>query len=291
MKILITGINSFIGTNFKVFSKFKDVRELSFVSVKPEVTDFNTFDVILHLAAIVHQDSKIPENEYFRINRDLTLNLAQKAKRAGVNQFIFLSTIKVFGSKNSLNDTWNEDSICKPGGPYGKSKYEAEVELRKLETPEFAVSIIRTPIVYGPGVKANFLHLVKLVEKFPVLPFAGINNNRHFTYIENLVGFLDRIIETRSSGTFITMDPAGISTSTLVTCLAQYLNPGFINIKLPKILLKTGNLFITAKTERLFGSFYLNNTATKRQLNYEPLFTSEEGLKRFSEFHIRMKPK
>ena len=289
MKILITGTKSFIGTNFRRYSKFRNVTELSFLNVEPIETDFDGYNIILHLAAIVHQDKKIPESEYLKVNRDLTSDLAQKAKKAGVGQFIFMSTSKVYGNKINSAGPWKEDTACYPDDPYGKSKYEAEQELKRLETHDFTVSIIRTPVVYGPGVKANFLQLTKLIEKSPFLPFAGINNNRHFTYIENLIGFIDRIIETRASGTFITMDPSGISTSDLVLKIAQKLNPTLINFKLPKTLLNTVSFMIPLKTESLFGSFLLDNAKTRNVLNYEPPFTSEEGIKKFCDYYFRSK--
>ncbi len=223
-KILITGANSFIGKNFMRFSKFAEVEEVSLIELNPEDIDFSKYDIILHLAAIVHRSKKNHDAEYFSVNRDLSINVAKQAKAAGVRQFIFLSTMKVYGKFNPGIDLWNEDSPCFPEDSYGLSKYEAELGLKKLEDPNFTVSIIRTPIVYGPGVTANILKLIKLIERFPILPFKKVGNNRHYTYVENLVGFIDRIIEIKASGIFIAMDDEGLSTNDLVILLSTYLH-------------------------------------------------------------------
>ena len=105
--------------------------------------------------------------------------------------------MKVYGKFVQGSDPWNEDSYCHPEDAYGKSKYEAELALRKLEDLGFTVSIVRTPIVYGPGVKANMLRLIRLIEKVPVLPFKNVNNSRCYTYSGNLIGYIDRIIEIK----------------------------------------------------------------------------------------------
>ncbi|MCX6254225.1 MAG: NAD-dependent epimerase/dehydratase family protein, partial [Bacteroidia bacterium] len=201
-KILITGSNSFVGTNFRKFSQYKEIDEISLFNNNPEDIDFSRYDVVLHLAAIVHQSKKIPESEYFNVNRDLCLRIAENAKKAGIKQFVFLSTLKVYGDFVPDLDLRNENSRCFPNDAYGKSKYEAEIGLKKFEDVNFTVSIIRTPLVYGEGVRANMLSIIKLVDSFPLLPFGKISNKRNFTYIENLVGFIDRIIEKKASGTF-----------------------------------------------------------------------------------------
>ena len=277
-RILITGTHSFIGTNFRELSKNQNVKEVSMKENQAEEVDFNSIDIVLHLAAIVHQSKKISDQEYFRVNRDLCVSVAREAKKAGVAHFIFLSTIKVYGNCIQGADPWNEDSICYPDDAYGRSKYEAELELRKLESPEFKVAIIRTPIVYGPGVTANILKLIRLVKKFPILPFRDVNNNRHYTYVGNLIGFIDKIIEIRASGTFIVMDDSPISTTNLVKTLAHFLRKKIFLFRVPKLIIMAGIKLRPAIFDRLYGSFYLDNSKTKKDLKYNPPFTSEEGL-------------
>jgi len=279
-RVLLTGTNSYIGTNYRKFSQQKDIEEVSLIENDPEEIDFSNYDVILHLAAIVHQSKKIPESEYFKINRDLCLKTAIKARNDGVRQFIFLSTLKVYGGFNNDNSVRNEDSPCFPDDNYGKSKYEAELELRKLENKKFKVSVIRTPLVYGEGVRANMLRLIKLVDRLRFLPFGCIDNRRNLTYIENLTGFIDRVIETGKSGVFVVMDEGAISTTKLVRLLARDLNRNICLFKLPEFIVRIGYLLKPDTFKSLFGSLEVNNDKTKVILNYKPPLTTEEGLRR-----------
>ncbi|TAL67199.1 MAG: NAD-dependent epimerase/dehydratase family protein [Bacteroidetes bacterium] len=277
-RILIIGANSFIGTNFRKSSVCSEINEVSLLENRPEDINFENVDVVLHLAALVHQSKKIKSEEYYSVNRDLPVKVAELAKHTGVKQFIFLSTVKVYGKYVRGSEPWNEDSECHPDDAYGKSKYDAELGLRKLETPDFLVSIIRTPIVYGPGVMANILKLVKLVDRVPILPFKSVNNNRHYTFVGNLVGFIDRIIENRASGTFIAMDEVPLSTSSLVLSLSTFLNRKVLLFRVPGFLLAAGIKLKPTIFDRLYGSFYLDNTKTKESLGFYPPFSSDEGL-------------
>ena len=290
-RILITGTQSFIGTNFRKLSRNQNIREVSLKEKLSETIDFKQFDIILHLAAIVHQSKKIPQQEYFAVNRDLCVSVAREAKNAGVKHFIFLSTIKVYGTFSQGSEPWNEDSICHPDDSYGRSKYEAELELGKLDSPEFKVAIIRTPIVYGAGVSANILKLIKLIEKFPFLPFRDVNNNRHYTYVGNLIGFIDKIIEIRASGTFIVMDDSPISTTNLVQTLAHFLHRKLFLFRVPKLIIMAGIRLRPAIFDRLYGSFYLDNSKTKKELDYTPPFTSEDGLSNMISAYISSRTK
>jgi nucleoside-diphosphate-sugar epimerase len=289
IRILVTGRDSFIGKNFRRFSKYRNIEEISVRNSTGRDIDFHNYDVVLHLAAIVHRDKKIPENEYFKINRDLSLNIAQHAKESGIKHFIFMSTTKVYGNFVPGSDPWKEDSPCCPDEPYGRSKYEAEIGLGKLASPDFKVTVIRTPVVYGPEVKANIFKLIRLIEKVPLLPFAGINNNRHFTYVENLTGFIDRIIETGISGTFMAMDDKGISTTRLVKNLSEYMNRKILLVKLPDIFIKTGYLLMPDYFDRLYSSFFIDNSKTREILDYSPVYSFEEGLQKTILFYKEQK--
>jgi nucleoside-diphosphate-sugar epimerase len=288
-KVLITGSNSFVGTNFRRFSQYNDIAEVSLLNNRPEDIEFNKYDIVLHLTAIVHQSKKIKEQEYYLINRDLCLRVAELARRAGVKQFIFLSTVKVYGKFVQGYDPWNEDSDCHPEDAYGKSKYEAELALRKLEDSGFTVSIVRTPIVYGPGVKANMLRLITLIEKVPVLPFKNVNNSRCYTYSGNLVGFIDRIIEIKASGTFLVMDDSSVSTTSLVTFMAKFLGKRIVLYKVPELFVRFLLSVKPGAFDRLYGSFYLNNNKTKEFLKYKPLFSTEEGIGKMISSYLESK--
>jgi nucleoside-diphosphate-sugar epimerase len=276
--VLITGANSFVGTNYRLFSKFSQVREICLIENTPDDIDFTGVDVVLHVAAIVHQTKGIPESEYYRVNRDLCLEVAKKAKKNGVKQFVFLSTIKVYGNFQAGSLPWKEDSSCNPIDSYGKSKYQAEGELNKLANQEFTISIVRTPLVYGPGVRANMQNLINLVKRFPVLPFGRINNKRCFTYVRNLVELLDNLIDRRASGVFIAMDEVSLSTTEMVMIISEALNKKRVLFMIPRFLVKLGLLVIPNIFDRLFNSFELDNLHTRNVLDYWPSYTSKEGI-------------
>ncbi|MBK7627785.1 MAG: NAD-dependent epimerase/dehydratase family protein [Bacteroidales bacterium] len=265
------------------------MEEVSLLERKPEDINFNQFTSIIHLAAIVHQTKKISENVYFEINRDLCLKVAENAKKAGVKQFVFLSTVKVYGDNQGSPKPINEDSPCIPDDSYGKSKLEAELGLRKLEDENFTVSVIRTPLVYGAGVKANMLSIMKLCERLPILPFGKVDNKRSFTFVENLVAYIDCIIEKRVSGLFIAKDKDSISTSELVKLISKYLRKKVILIKVPEIFLKIGNLFFPQILSRLYGSLEFDNSKTLELLDFNPPYSTEEGIERMVDSYIAQK--
>lgn len=290
-RILITGTNSFIGTNFCKTSVYQDYSVISLRKNEISEIDFSHFDVVLHLAAIVHQANNADNKKYFRVNKDLTLILALRAKNAGVKHFIFMSTVKVYGKFQGNSEAWNEESSCNPDDAYGKSKYEAEIDLRKLENNNFIVSIIRTPIVYGPGVGANILKLIRLIDYFPFLPFKNANNNRHFTFVDNLIGFIDRIIELTPSGTFIVMDREPLSTKDLVLRLSALMKKKIYLFQLPCFVIRFGIIAFPRVFDRLYNSFYLDNSKTLEILNYSPPFTSEQGFSKLISSYYRKNAK
>lgn len=287
-RILITGAGSFIGANFIKYSAHKHITEISLKEVSPAKIDFRDIDVVIHLAAIVHQSKKINEQEYNRVNRDLCLEVAENAKKAGVRQFIFLSTLKVYGNEHA-DGLRNENSKCYPDDFYGKSKYAAEIGLSLLADNEFIVSIIRTPLVYGEGVKANMISLIKLVDTFSVLPFARINNRRNFTFSENLVGYIDRIIEKQAPGVFITMDNEALSTTELVNSISESLGKKVTLLKIPSFILYLNRIFLPKTFNRLFGSMEFDNDKTRKLLDYEAPFSTREGIKKTVDFYLKSK--
>ncbi|MCU0460402.1 MAG: NAD-dependent epimerase/dehydratase family protein [Bacteroidales bacterium] len=279
-KILITGSQSFVGTNYIRYSKFRNIDEVSLFENTPNEIDYKSYDVVIHLVAIVHQTRRANDSEYFKINRDLCIEVAKEAKRAGVKQFLFLSTVKVYGSFHSNSEPWNESSACFPEDAYGKSKYEAEKILRTLEDENFTVSIIRTPLVYGEGVRANMKSIIKLVEKSIILPFKDIRNKRNFTSAENLVAFIDRIIDLNASGTFIAMDKIAISTTDLVKMISENLGRKIYLFRTPNFIIKIGMIIMPSFFERLYGSYEMDNSDTLRILGFEPPFTTQESIKK-----------
>lgn len=276
-KLLITGSSGFVGSYF--LNKYKDkynIQKFSFLHDDLRTLDMTAVDVVVHLSALVHQMGGASKDEYERINVTQTLELAKNAKEAGVKQFVFMSTVKVYGEETV--DVYTEDSKCYPEDEYGKSKLKAELELLKLEAEDFVVSIVRTPIVYGYGVKANIKNLVSLVKKVPVLPFASIENKRSMVYIGNLCHLVDVVIEQEKSGVFIASDDEPLSTTRLVELIAKNLYKNIYLIKIPlfEALLK---LFKPSFHKRLYGSLEVDNPLTKERLNLKNPYSVEEGLK------------
>lgn len=278
-RILITGTNSFVGTNIIRYSKYREIDEISLFDHKPEEIDFSKYDIVIHLVAIVHQKISIPEKEYMKINRDLCLDTAKNAKKGGVKQFIFLSSVKVYGKYIHGKGAWNEFSECHPDDSYGISKYEAEKGLRQLEDKNFRVSIVRTPLVYGDGVRANMLSIIKLIKTIRILPFKNIRNKRNFSCAQNLAAFIDRIIERNSSGTFIAMDKEAISTTELTEIISDTLKIKVILFKIPDPFIELAMILLPSVFERLYGSFEMDNSWTLEALDFEPPVTIKEGLR------------
>lgn len=289
VNVLITGANSFVGKNYIACSPQNKVAEISLFDINPTYIDFTGYDVVLHLAAIVHQSKAISESEYYRVNCYLTIEVAKHAKKNGVKQFVFLSTVKVYGEFNPKSGPWTETSTCQPDDPYGKSKYEAERKLLKLADKDFTVSIVRTPLVYGNGVRANMLSIMKLVDRLKFLPFGNVNNKRSFTYVKNLVGFIDRIIEKRASGIYLAMDSKPLSTTTLVKLIANNLGKKIFLIPVPYFIIYFGKRILPKIFERLYGSFEMENSITLEKLEYEPQYSSEEGIREMVNAYLNEK--
>ena len=284
MKLLITGSNGFVGSYF--INKYKnkyEIKTFSFLKDAPKgissghiiTLDCSDVDVVFHLSALVHQMGGASVEEYEKVNVTQTLELAKKAKKSGTKHFVFMSTVKVYGEET--DGVYTEESECHPEDEYGKSKLKAEQELLKLEDESFKVSIIRTPIVYGYGVKANIKSLVNLVNKISILPFGNIQNKRSMVYIGNLCYLVDVVIEQQKAGIFLASDDEPLSTTRLIELIAKNLNKKIYLIKIPFF----ETLFKVAKPsfhKRLYGSLEVDNHITKEQLKLKNRYSVEEGI-------------
>jgi len=278
MRILIIGKNSFIGRNFIQFSKFKNITEVDSINLVPNEFDYSNYDVIIHLAAIVHQTKKIGIDEYIKVNTELPVRVAKKAKQDGVKQFIFLSTTKVYGDISSLDKPWTEETTCNPTDAYGKSKLLAEERLLKLADDRFQVSIIRTPLVYGKGVKANMLNLIGLVNRIPLLPFKNVKSYRSITYVGNLSALIDCLIEQKIGGIFIAQDSEPVSLEDLVLLIAGSLQKRVVLFNPGRLVIKMVKLLFPFVYKRIFDSAVVNNEHTKKILNFIPPYTTIQGI-------------
>ncbi|WP_141054016.1 NAD-dependent epimerase/dehydratase family protein [Aliarcobacter cryaerophilus] len=276
-KLLITGSSGFVGRYF--IKKYKDNYEIkifSFLKDDINTLDCSDIDVVFHLSALVHQMGGASKEEYERVNVTQSLQLAKKAKESGVKQFVFMSTVKVYGEETDSVNT--EKSICNPEDEYGKSKQKAEFELQRLEDKDFKVSIIRTPIIYGYGVKANIKSLINLVNKVPLLPFGKIENKRSMVYIGNLCHLVYEIITQEKQGIFLASDDEPLSTSRLIELVAKNLDKKIYLVKIPffESLLE---LVKPSFHKRLYGSLEIDNSITKEKLNLKNPYSVEDGIK------------
>lgn len=229
-KILITGAGSYIGTSLRqwlgAFGSQYEVFELNMHGQQWKSHDFSGYDTIFHVAGIAHADtgkvSKEKKQLYYEVNRDLARQTAQKAKAAGVKQFIYMSSIIVYGE--SIKPFQDRQRITKltrpqPANFYGNSKWQGERGVRELETPDFKVCILRPPMIYGPDSKGNYKALAKLAAVMPVFPL--VKNERSVLHIDHLCEFVRLIIDNEESGIFFPQDASYADTSGLVAMIAK----------------------------------------------------------------------
>jgi len=277
-KVLVTGSSGFIGQHFIETANEFDIVEVDLLKQNLKDIDFSEIDSVLHLAAIVHQMKGGDDVQYFKINRDLAYQVAKKAKDYGVKQFILMSTVKVYGEYTFENEPWSEKSSCFPIDSYGKSKLEAEKLISGLEDLDFIVSIVRSPLVYGAGVKANMLNLIKLIDLLPIIPLGGIKNSRSLVYVGNLVALIKLIIQKQASGIFIAGDQVPLSTSQLIILIAKSLNKRIKLIKAPNFIIKGVKYIKPSIIDRLYESLELDNRNTNKLLQFIPPFSTEQGI-------------
>lgn len=242
-------------------------------------------DRVFHLAARTHvldDPAADPLREYRRINTEGTARLATAAARSGVRRFVYLSSIKVNG-ENTDAGPYTAASVPQPEDAYGQTKWEAERALRGVEKHlGMEAVVLRPPLVYGPGVKANFLKLVDLVARGVPLPLGAVHNRRSLVYVENLV---DALIVAGShaaaaGGTFLVSDGEDVSTPQLVRALATALGVRPRLLPLPPVLLRTAGRLLgrEAQVKRLTGSLHLDSQVIRDVLGWRPPRTLEDGL-------------
>ncbi len=283
LHVLITGSTGFIGQHFiKTYAKHYAIRTVNLRTESVDKLQLEGVQTVLHLAALVHQMQGAPAQQYFNINHNLTMKLARQAKAAGVGNFIYMSTTHVYGHYGDLanpDQKLDESSHCDPTDAYGQSKLLAEENLKRLETENFKVSIVRSPLVYGPGGKGNLNALKKFISFWPFLPFRHPENRRSLIYVENLVYFLHLVMQQRKSGLFLPQDSEPISIQKLVEFVATCTNKKVHLFSMPRFLLKLLYTIKPSVVQRLYGSFALDSAKTNSAIGYKPLFTTLDGLK------------
>ncbi len=225
-RILITGKNSYIGRSVELWlMREPDKYMVDTVDMEDgswKDVDFSQYDVVFHVAGIVHQKEKPEMKElYLKVNRDLPVEVAIRAKIAGVSQFIFMSTMAVYGEEGKIGQEViiDNNTPVNPKTSYGVSKVEAELELVKLNDNSFKIVILRPPMIYGPNCPGNYDRLEKLAVKLPVFPL--IDNKRSMLHIDKLCQYIKSYIDTEAEGLFLPQDDNYVNTSLLVKELAM----------------------------------------------------------------------
>lgn len=306
MRVLLTGANGFIGNALEqqlrsslehevtpvVRHKIDGLRSAKRVGNLDGSTQWSNVlggvDVVIHTAASIEVEKRSGSSlmsEFRRVNVEGTSNLARQAAQAGVKRFIFISSIKVNGELSPLGKLFTPDDQPVPQDPYGISKYEAEVDLNRLANEtSMEVVIIRSPLVYGPGVKGNFASMVRMLERRIPLPLGAIQNKRSLVALDNLVDLIVTCIEhpDAANQTFLAGDGEDLSTTELLQRLGKALGKSARLLPLPASLLMFMAVLIGKKAiaQRLCGSLQVDISKTRRILGWEPPITVDEGLRR-----------
>lgn len=283
MKILITGKNSYIGNAFAEYTR--DAFEIEKCSLREpnwQNHPWAEFDVALHVAGIAHSDvshvTAEEQNRYYEVNRDLTRQVAEKAKEDGVKQFIYLSSAIVYGESSSIGQPKiiTKQTEPAPANFYGDSKLQGENAIMPLQSDDFQIVIIRAPMVYGKSAKGNFPKLLKLARVSPLFP--KIQNQRSMIYIENLCEFIKIAVERKLNGIYLPQNREILSTSELVKLLAEESGK--------KVILVPGFQFvfkmlahITGYINKIFGNLEYEQEASDQELGYCK-YSLKESIKR-----------
>ena len=285
MKILITGAGSYVGESVRRYILAKEpsyqIDAVDTMGDNWKKADYSQYDVVFHVAGIAHVNAD-PKMEplYYRVNRDLTIEVAKHAKAAGVKQFIFMSSQIVFHESQSLKaEVLTRETKPAPNGFYGDSKLQAENGLHELESEDFKVCILRPCMIYGPNAKGNFPRLAKLACKTPIFP--EWHNKRSMLYIDNLAEFVLQVIERELSGTFYPQNRELADTVEIIRFFAKAAGHKVWITKLlnPFVWLCS---FVLQPINKMFATYYYDPEMSIMEFDYQ-LVSFEESLKRVAD--------
>lgn len=283
--ILITGAGSYVGESVRRYILAKDssyqIDAVDTVGNNWKKVDYTKYDVVFHVAGIAHVNAD-PKMEplYYKVNRDLTIEVAKHAKAAGVKQFIFMSSQIVFHESRSLKaEVLTTETKPAPNGFYGDSKLQVENGLHELESEEFKVCILRPCMIYGPNAKGNFPRLAKLACKTPVFP--EWHNKRSMLYIDNLAEFVKQAIERELEGTFYPQNRELADTVEIIRFFAKEVGHKVWITRLFNPFIWLGS-FILQPINKMFATYYYDPKMSKMEFDYQ-LVSFEESLKKVAD--------
>lgn len=273
--ILITGANSYIGVSVERYlNRWPENYRVDTVDMHGDgwrEKCFRGYDAVLHVAGIVHQEKtkKDPRQEelYDLVNARLPVEVAAKAKAEGVRQFLFMSSMSVYGLAAPVGKvvTITADTPLCPSDNYGVSKKKAEVRLASLADVDFKIAILRPPMIYGKGCKGNYVTLAKLAKKLPFFP--KVENQRSMLYIENLAELIRLLIEDEAEGIFCPQNEEYVNTSDLVSRIAHANGRDILLVKGGGWALKLLRR-VTALPDKAFGSLCYDFALSRYPKNY-----------------------
>ena len=293
IKVLITGAGSYVGESVRKYilatSKEFEIDAVDTFDDHWKQADFSKYDVVYHVAGIAHVNAD-PKMEplYYKVNRDLTIEIAKHAKDAGVKQFIFMSSMIVFHESQSLKtEMLTVETKPNPNGFYGDSKLQAENGLHELESPIFKVCILRPPMIYGPNSKGNFLRLGWLATKTPVFP--NWHNQRSMLFIDNLSEFVKQAILKGLVGIFYPQNKELAATVEMVRVSTEKYMSKIWFSKLFNPFVWLGSFFLQP-LNKMFASYYYDPAMSKMDFDYQLVSQDEsfEGLE-ITEANRKMK--
>lgn len=284
MNILITGAGSYVGTSVERWlCKDPNIRvdTIDTYDNHWRSVDFAKYDVIFHVAGIAHVNAN-PKmaSQYYKINRDLTVDIATCAKDANVKQFIFMSSMIVYHESQTLDsEIISFDTIPKPNGFYGDSKLQAEIAIKQLESPKFKVCVLRPPMIYGPNSKGNFPKLAKLARLVPIFP--AYHNKRSMLYIDNLAEFVRWAIKNELNGTFYPQNKELSDTVEIVKFFANEAKHKVYLCKWLNPLVRLASSFLQP-VNKMFATYYYDMSMSKMDFDYQ-VVSLKESLKIISD--------
>lgn len=316
MRVLITGARGFVGTALLAAWQGREVQLIAhttnsnclpgtangsgvkWVCIQPHEQEhwhqvLTEVDVVIHLAARVHvmSDRAADSQEKYReTNVARTEALAAMAAQAGVRRFVYVSSVKVNGEATGNGLRFDETSPPQPQDSYGASKWEAEQALHKISAQTgMEVVIIRPPLVYGAGVKGNFAQMLSVIVKGIPLPLASVTNRRSLIYVGNLADALIACAEHPEAAgqTYLVSDGNGISTSQLIRQLASEMGVKAHLFPCPPALLRLAGLVVgkSQQVARLLGSLEVDSDKIRRDLNWVPPYSLQQGLRMTAEWY------
>lgn len=299
-RILITGAGSYIGTSVERYlQRYREkkgerinyhVDTISLRGESWESCDFSSYNTIFHVAGIAHADvggvSEETKALYYQVNRDLAVKTAQKARNEGVSQFIYMSSVIVYGDSAPVGKQKliTAETSPAPSNFYGDSKWQAELKLRELETQDFQVAVLRPPMIYGPGSKGNYPLLSRLAGKLMVFP--AVRNERSMLYVENLAEFVRLLIDSQKGGVYFPQNAQYSSTAEMVKEIGAVRGRKIRLWKLLNPLVYAASVMpgkIGRLTGKAFGSLTIDQRLSEDVITGYRIFTLEESVRRTEE--------